>query len=111
MHDDVSEESFPLVRVFGCWGGLTLQPGGIEAQAAAALLSKHGAERIVLTSDIGEGPTDLLALPKASEALRKAGLPENLCRRALAEGPLVFLGFGLGPAFLQLANPASPRRV
>jgi predicted metal-dependent TIM-barrel fold hydrolase len=100
MIDHVSEETFPLVRGFGCWAGLTVQPGGIEAQAAAALLSKHGAERIVLTSDIGEGPADLLALPKASEALRKAGLPADLCRRALAEGPLVFLGYGLVVDFL-----------
>jgi predicted metal-dependent TIM-barrel fold hydrolase len=90
--DHVSEETFPLVRGFGCWAGLTLQPGGMEVEAAAALLSKHGAERIVLTSDIGDGPTDLLALPKAADALRRAGLTEALCRRALLEGPLAFLG-------------------
>ena len=89
--DHVSEETFPLVRGFGCWAGLTLQPGGIDAQAAAALISRHGAERLVLTSDIGEGATDLLALPKAAEALRKAGLSEALCRRVLSEGPLAFL--------------------
>ena len=89
--DHVSEETFPLVRGFGCWAGLTLQPGGMDPQAAAALISRHGAERLVLTSDIGEGATDLLALPKAAEALRKAGLTDELCRRALSEGPLLFL--------------------
>ena len=89
--DHVNEETFPLVRGFGCWAGLTLQPDGMNPQAAAALISKHGAERIVLTSDIGEGATDLLALPKAAEALSKAGLTEELCRRALSEGPLAFL--------------------
>jgi len=47
---------------------------------------------VVLTSDIGEGATDLLALPRAAEALRKAGLSEALARRALYEGPLSFLG-------------------
>jgi predicted metal-dependent TIM-barrel fold hydrolase len=90
--DHVSEETFPLVRGFGCWAGLTLQPGGMEVEAASSLLYKNGAERIVLTSDIGEGPTDLLALPKAAEALREAGLSPDLCRRALLEGPFAFLG-------------------
>lgn len=89
--DHVSEETFPLVRGLGCWAGLTLQPGLMEPQAAAALISRHGAERLVLTSDIGEGPTDLLALPKAAEALRRAGLSEELGRRVLCEGPLAFL--------------------
>jgi predicted metal-dependent TIM-barrel fold hydrolase len=92
--DHVSDETFPLVRGFGCWAGLTLQPGGIEPEAAAALISRHGADQLVLTSDIGEGATDLLALPKAAEALRKAGLSDELCRRALSEGPLAFLTCG-----------------
>jgi len=92
--DHVSEETFPLVQGFGCWAGLTLQPGGIEPAAAAALISRHGAERLVLTSDIGEGATDLLALPKAAEALGKAGLSDELARRVLSEGPLAFLGLG-----------------
>jgi uncharacterized protein len=89
--DHVSEETFPLVRGVGCWAGLTLQPEGIEPEAAAALISRHGAERLVLTSDIGEGATDLLALPKAAEALRKAGLSDELSRRVLSEGPFTFL--------------------
>ena len=90
--DHVSEETLPLVRGFGCWAGLTLQPGAIDVEAASSLLRKNGAERIVLTSDIGEGATDLLALPKAAEALREAGLSADLCRRALLEGPSAFLG-------------------
>jgi uncharacterized protein len=90
--DHVNAESFPLVRALGCWAGLTLQPGGLDAAGAAALLRRHGAGNVVLTSDIGEGPSDLLALPKAAEALREAGLSEELCRRVLLEGPLEFLG-------------------
>jgi uncharacterized protein len=89
--DHVSPETFVLARGIGCWCGLTLQPGLFDAQAAAALISKHGAERIVLTSDIGEGATDLLALPKADEALKTAGLTGELRRRVLCEGPLGFL--------------------
>lgn len=89
--DHVSEETFSLVRGLGCWAGLTLQPGLFDAEAAAALIAKNGAERIVLTSDIGEGATDLLALPKAAEALRKAGLSEELATRVLWENPLSFL--------------------
>jgi len=89
--DHVSPETFALARGMGCWCGLTLQPGLFEAESAAGLISRHGAERIVLTSDIGEGATDLLALPKADEALKAAGLTAGLRRRVLWEGPLGFL--------------------
>ena len=90
--DHVNEETFPLVRACGYWVGLTLQPGGLEAKAAAELLRRHGAEGVVLTSDIGEGPSDLLALPRAADALAQAGLSLELRRRALFENPLQFLG-------------------
>ncbi len=90
--DHVTEETFLLVRACGHFAGLTLQPGLLEPAQAAQLLSRNGAQGVVLTSDIGEGATDLLALPRAAEALRKAGLSGALSRRALYEGPLAFLG-------------------
>jgi predicted metal-dependent TIM-barrel fold hydrolase len=90
--DHVTGDTFQLVRACGYFAGLTLQPGLLEPAEAAQLLSRHGAERVVLTSDIGEGASDLLALPRAADALRKAGLSEELARCALYEGPLGFLG-------------------
>ena len=84
-------ETFALARGIGCWAGLTLQPGLFEPTDAAALISRHGPEGIVLTSDIGEGATDLLALPKAAEALKDAGLTAELRQRVLWDGPLAFL--------------------
>jgi len=90
--DHLTEETFQLVRACGHFAGLTLQPGLLEPSQAAQLLSRHGADRVALTSDIGEGATDLLALPRAAEALRKAGLSEELTRHALYDGPLSFLG-------------------
>ena len=90
--DHTSEETLPLVRAFGFWAGLTLQEGGLDAAKVSLLLKKHGAEGIVLTSDLGDGAADLLALPRAAEGLLTAGLSESLCRRALLEGPLRFLG-------------------
>lgn len=89
--DHVSAETFALVRACGHWAGLTLQPGGFDADACA-LLAKNGAEQVVLTSDIGDGASDLLALPRAADALHRAGLGEDVRRRALSEGPLAFLG-------------------
>ena len=90
--DHVSAETFPLVRGMGCWAGLTLQPGLFDPESAAAVVSRNGAERIVLTSDIGEGASDLLALPKAAEALQRAGLSLALREALLWHGPLAFLG-------------------
>jgi predicted metal-dependent TIM-barrel fold hydrolase len=65
-----------------------------------ALLAKNGAERTVLTSDVGEGPSDLLALPRAADLLSTAGLSAELSSRVLLEGPLAFLGHGPGSEFL-----------
>src|SRR3954471_4875974 len=90
--DHVSAETFPLVRGIGCWAGLTLQPGLFDPESAAAVVSRNGADRIVLTSDIGEGASDLLALPKAAEALQRAGLSLALREALLWHGPLAFLG-------------------
>lgn len=90
--DHVTDETFPLVRACGFWAGLTLQPGGVAAEVAAELLRKNGAEAVVLTSDVGEGASDLLALPRAAEALLRAGLSQELRHRALYENPLQFLG-------------------
>ena len=89
--DHVDSETFALARGMGCWAGLTLQPGLFDAQGAAALISREGSAGVVLTSDIGEGATDLLALPKAAEALQEAGLTDELRRRVLWEAPLAFL--------------------
>src|SRR5438445_163310 len=73
-----------------------LEAAGIRPWVALAVhparIPWHGAERVVLTSDIGEGASDLLALPRAADTLRKAGLSDALARRALYEGPLGFLG-------------------
>ena len=90
--DHVTAETFPLVRACGFWAGLTLQPGGLDAEEAAQLLSRHGAESVALTSDAGEGATDLLALPRAADALASAGLSREFLRRAMLEGPRLFLG-------------------
>ena len=90
--DHVSAETFPLVRAMGCWAGLTVQPDAVAVEEAAQLISRNGAERIVLTSDIGEGATDLLALPKAAEALHKTGVPHEVVQQLMWTGPLEFLG-------------------
>ena len=92
--DHVSEETFPLIRGCGFWAGLTVQPGGLDAAAAVRLIRKNGAEGVVLTSDVGEGASDLLALPRASDALVSAGLSDELRRRAMLENPLAFLALG-----------------
>jgi len=90
--DHVTAETFPLVRACGFWAGLTLQPDAIDAAQAVTLLRKNGAESVSLTSDAGEGASDLLALPRAADALLAAGLSEELRRKAMHGNPLRFLG-------------------
>jgi len=89
--DHATTETLPLIRACGHWAGLTLQPDQLGLPEVAQLFSRHGAGQLVVTSDIGEGSYDLLALPRAAEALREAGLSEDLIEHALHDGPLSFL--------------------
>ncbi len=64
--------------------------GGVEE--AARLVARHGAARIVLGSDAGDGAGDLLALPRAADRLSRVGLSVGVIRRACLTNALAWLG-------------------
>jgi predicted metal-dependent TIM-barrel fold hydrolase len=69
------------IRALGYWTGLTLHPEHLSAEKAVALVRALGPERLVLDTAIGDGPGDLLALPRARHLLEKAGLTRAVVAR------------------------------
>jgi predicted metal-dependent TIM-barrel fold hydrolase len=92
--DHVSARTLPLVLGCGHWAGLTIQLGALRAERAVALVGRVGSERLVLNSDAGDRPGDLLSLPRAASLLERAGLSDRVVRRVLWSNAATFLGLG-----------------
>ncbi len=74
--------------------GSALRP--IRAEEVAEWVKRHGPERILLNSDhLGYRPIDILAVPKALRAMRRAGLPEDHIRKVSFENANRLFGLGL----------------
>lgn len=69
------------IRGLGYWTGLTLHPEHLTAEKAVALVRSLGPERLVLDTAIGDGASDLLALPRAVRLLERAGLTHGVIGR------------------------------
>jgi uncharacterized protein len=90
--DHVSGRTLPLVLGVGHWAGLTVQQGALKAERAVALVRKVGSERLVLNSDAGDRPGDLLAFPRAVHLLEEAGLSKRVVHRVAWSNAATFFG-------------------
>jgi hypothetical protein len=90
--DHASAQTFRIIRACGHAVGLTLHPDALDADEAARLVRRFGSEGVVLSSDAGDGPADLLALPRAASRLRELGIPADVVRRAVETNALAFYG-------------------
>jgi predicted metal-dependent TIM-barrel fold hydrolase len=71
--DHLTPDLVPKARSAGVVAGLMVQPGKPTPQDVADILSKNGPEGIVVNSDLGNTPSDPLALPKVAHHLDWAG--------------------------------------
>jgi predicted metal-dependent TIM-barrel fold hydrolase len=79
--DHASARTVPLILARGHWAGLTVQVGELTADRAVQLVRRMGSRRLVLGSDAGDRPGDLLGLPRAVHLLERSGLSPALVRR------------------------------
>lgn len=81
-----------MIRACGYAAGLSLSAGGGDAiDEAVKLVRSLGPENLVLGSGAGDGPGDLLSLPRAAGRMAKAGLSAAVIRRACAGNALRLL--------------------
>lgn len=65
----------------GHFAGLTLHPDRLEVDLAERMIHALGPERLVLGSGAGEGPSDLLALPRLVSRLKREKLSAGVVKR------------------------------
>lgn len=94
----VDAQTVRLVRACDYTASLSVSPLRIRAEDAVALVRQLGSGSLVLASEVGAGPGDLLALPRTAWLLERAGLSSEIVRRVARENALAF--FGIDPAVL-----------
>jgi len=73
--DHNNEETLPLVLASGCWAGHSIYPQTkMDEGRMAALVRKHGPERIIVNSAADWGVSDPLKVPKTALAMADAGV-------------------------------------
>jgi hypothetical protein len=90
--DGAGATTVRLLRAVGYLAVLPVpaHPGG--ADEAARLVRALGPEGIALASHAGDGPGDLLALPRAADRMARLGLTAAVIRRACGRNALAALG-------------------
>lgn len=94
----VDAQTVRLVRACGYAAALSVNPMRIPAEAAVELVRKLGSSDLLLASDLGTGPGDLLALPRTAYLLEQADLSPEIVRRVARDNALAF--FGVDPQAL-----------
>ncbi len=75
--------------------GYRVALGGMEAEAIAELVARHGPEGLLLASEVGDGPSDPVALARTVDRLEAAGLSRAVVRRVARENAEGFYGVTL----------------
>lgn len=66
--------TLPLILGQGHHACLCLHPDALRAEKVPALVTRHGPERLLLSSAAGAGAADLVAIPRALHLLARSGL-------------------------------------
>ena len=65
----------------GHFAGLTIHPDELSAERATALVTRLGSERLMVDSDLGDGPGDIIGLPRMVNLMAKKKLSDGVIRK------------------------------
>lgn len=89
--DHNNEETLPLVLDTGCWAGHSIYPHTkMDEARMVALVKRYGATRILVNSAADWGVSDPLKVPKTAEAMRAAGIADDVVQTIVWTNPLAF---------------------
>jgi uncharacterized protein len=78
--DHASGRTVRTILECGYFAGLTIHPDELSAERAAAVVARLGSERLILDSDLGDGPGDIIGLPRTAHLMLKRKLSESVIR-------------------------------
>lgn len=85
-----------LIRACGYTASVSVGHLRLRAEDAVAMIRQMGSGGLVLASDAGAGPGDLLALPRTVHLLERAGLSAEILDRVSRSNALSFFGIDPG---------------
>lgn len=89
--DHNNEETLPVVLESKCWAGHTIYPHTkMDEQRMAVLVKKYGSDRIIVNSAADWGISDPLKVPKTIEAMRAAGIADDVIQKIVWDNPVAF---------------------
>ena len=91
--DHNNEETLPLVLATGCWAGHSIYPDTkMDEVRMAAIVKKHGPDRLLVNSAADWGVSDPLKVPKTVQELHKVGISDNDIEKIVWGNPIAFFG-------------------
>jgi predicted metal-dependent TIM-barrel fold hydrolase len=89
--DHNNEETLPIVLASRCWAGHTIYPNTkMDEARMAALVEKHGSDRIIINSAADWGISDPLKVPKTIAVMRARGIPDRTIQTIVWDNPVAF---------------------
>jgi predicted metal-dependent TIM-barrel fold hydrolase len=89
--DHNTEETLPLTLASGCWAGHSIYPQTkMDEPRMVALVQRYGAERILVNSAADWGVSDPLKVPKTRDAMRAAGIGQDVLETIFWRNPVEF---------------------
>ncbi len=72
----------------------TIHPDELSGERATRLVQRLGSERLVLDSDLGDRPGDIVGLARTASLMARAGLSERVIARVAFKNAAEFLRVG-----------------
>jgi predicted metal-dependent TIM-barrel fold hydrolase len=88
--DHVDSRIIEVVRDFGSWMALSVQPYKISEKEAATLVQSYGSQRVMLDSDLAGGMSDVLSIPKAIFEMKTLGISAEDIRKVTYDNAVAF---------------------
>ena len=109
--DHVEEHTIGMARDAGHWVGVTVYPvTKTSPRRAAAMLERHGPDRIWVNSACDWGRSDPAAVPRLRVELRRRGMPASTIRRITLDNPAEFMELDVPDHPDHHSQPGQPGR-
>lgn len=89
--DHLDEDTLEAAAASGCWLGLSVHPAKLSPEQAAGLVARAGAERVIVSSDLGAHPSYLFGVTAAAQAMREVGLDEKAIQAVVHDNAANFM--------------------